>query len=295
MNESSAIFNDYVRLTNPEYIFNNQIFIKEIKGSNSLRKSEVMRLDAFSIFLVCRGEMHLNIDYLAYQLKKNMILTLIDLHITENINMSSDFMGYHILVSKDLLSESLRDVRSFPIPMEPMCTQPIKTISDNELKLLLGIIDRMVNYIKNENHVFQQNLVRSELNIFVFEIIAILVKNARATISKSDLNRKDKIIGEFIRLLLQNFKEKHKVSFYSNKLHITPEYLSKIMKVFSGKTVNKWICDALVAEAKILLRRPRVTVQQVADILNFSDQSSFSKFFKKHTGKSPLEYKNSLN
>jgi AraC-like DNA-binding protein len=48
----------------------------------------------------------------------------------------------------------------------------------------------------------------------------------------------------------------------------------------------------LLTEAKILLRKPDATVKQVADELNFGDQSSFGKFFKKHTGLTPVEYKN---
>lgn len=51
------------------------------------------------------------------------------------------------------------------------------------------------------------------------------------------------------------------------------------MKSFSGKTVNQWISEALMREAEISLRNPDLTIQQVADMLNFSDQSSFGKFF----------------
>jgi AraC-like DNA-binding protein len=46
-----------------------------------------------------------------------------------------------------------------------------------------------------------------------------------------------------------------------------------------------------MTEAKILLRNPSLSIQQIADQLNFSDQSSFGKFFKKHHRMSPLEYR----
>ncbi|WP_233552114.1 helix-turn-helix domain-containing protein [Parabacteroides sp. AF48-14] len=49
----------------------------------------------------------------------------------------------------------------------------------------------------------------------------------------------------------------------------------------------------LIVEAKILLKAPQATVQQVADVLHFSDQSTFGKFFKKHMGISPMEYRKS--
>ena len=64
-----------------------------------------------------------------------------------------------------------------------------------------------------------------------------------------------------------------------------------LTKSFSGKTVNQWISEALIRESEILLRNPDLTIQQVADMLNFSDQSSFGKFFKKHRDISPLAFK----
>ena len=60
----------------------------------------------------------------------------------------------------------------------------------------------------------------------------------------------------------------------------------------TGKSANKWIDESLIVEAKILLKTPDITVQRVADLLNFSDQSTFGKFFKKHVGLSPMELGN---
>ena len=61
----------------------------------------------------------------------------------------------------------------------------------------------------------------------------------------------------------------------------------------TGKSANKWIDESLIVEAKILLKTPDITVQRVADLLNFSDQSTFGKFFKKHVGLSPMEFRKS--
>ena len=56
----------------------------------------------------------------------------------------------------------------------------------------------------------------------------------------------------------------------------------------------KWISDALISEAKILLRKPDINIQQISEELHFGEQSSFSKFFKKHTGVTPVEYRNTI-
>jgi AraC-like DNA-binding protein len=49
-----------------------------------------------------------------------------------------------------------------------------------------------------------------------------------------------------------------------------------------------------VEEASRLLRDPELTLQQIAEELSFSDQSSFGKFFKKHSGMTPMKYRQSL-
>lgn len=106
-----------------------------------------------------------------------------------------------------------------------------------------------------------------------------------------ELSNREQIIGRFLELLSKHSKERHEVTFYAQELCITPEYLTRILKSFSGKTTNQWIDNALMTEAKIMLRDPQLNIQQIADQLNFSDQSSFGKFFKKNSGKSPLEYR----
>jgi AraC-like DNA-binding protein len=107
------------------------------------------------------------------------------------------------------------------------------------------------------------------------------------------LSRKEELLDGFLQLLTKHVREYHVVTFYAEKLFITPQYLSLILRELTGRSANKWIDDALITEAKILLKTPLATIQQVADTLNFSDQSTFGKFFKKHIGMSPMEYRKS--
>ena len=99
----------------------------------------------------------------------------------------------------------------------------------------------------------------------------------------------------FRHLLHQHCREQHEVSFYAEQLCVTPDYLSKVMRNFSGRSAVKWINHSLIMEAKILLRKPEMTIQTIAETLHFSDQSAFGKFFKKHTGMSPLSYRKGKN
>ena len=89
----------------------------------------------------------------------------------------------------------------------------------------------------------------------------------------------------------QHDKVQHNLKFYADTLFITPKYLIHAIKNASGKSPGKLIDEAIVEEAKLLLKETNLSIASVAEELHFSDQASFSKFFKKHTGLSPLSYR----
>jgi len=67
-----------------------------------------------------------------------------------------------------------------------------------------------------------------------------------------------------------------------------------MVKKLTGKTAGKYIDDLVIVEAKNLLRDPSLTIAQIADLLYFSDQFFFSKFFKRYTGITPSDYRKSV-
>ena len=92
-------------------------------------------------------------------------------------------------------------------------------------------------------------------------------------------------------LLLENCRKHRDVNFYAQKLCITADYLSKLVREYDGQSALKWISNAVITEAKILLRQPDYSIYQIALELNFPDQSTFGKFFKRNTGMTPVQYK----
>lgn len=89
-----------------------------------------------------------------------------------------------------------------------------------------------------------------------------------------------------------HYKTEHSVPFYARQMNITPQYLTSIIKAQTGRTVNNFICEMLYSEARNLLALSEFSIQQIATELHFSDQASFSKFFKRWAGISPLEFRN---
>lgn len=103
-------------------------------------------------------------------------------------------------------------------------------------------------------------------------------------------NRQEETFCKFKMLVNENCCQHRSIPFYADKLALSPHYLSTIIAKVSGRSVMYWINRATLIQAKVLLQNKDMLVCEVADRLNFPNQSAFSFFFKRETGMSPSEY-----
>jgi AraC-like DNA-binding protein len=104
-------------------------------------------------------------------------------------------------------------------------------------------------------------------------------------------NRTDELFNHFLVLLREHCGSERSVEFYASKMGITPKYLSLILKKKSGRNASKLIDEAVVYEAKRLLKYSGLSIREIATKLNFASQSFFGKYFKQRVGVSPSRYK----
>jgi len=99
------------------------------------------------------------------------------------------------------------------------------------------------------------------------------------------------LLKKFIQLVNNYYLEKRTIEEYAELLHITPNHLSQTIKSASGKNALTFINERILTEAKSLIHYTDFDMAQVAWQLNFSDPANFGKFFKRHAGITPLEYR----
>jgi AraC family transcriptional activator of pobA len=103
------------------------------------------------------------------------------------------------------------------------------------------------------------------------------------------------LFTKFRQLLAKNYMNERKLDFYAAQLFVLPKSLSAAIKKHTGKSAGKWIDDAVMLEAKVLLQNKTLTVSQISGMLNFSEQSVFGKFFRANSGISPVAYRNQFS
>ena len=85
------------------------------------------------------------------------------------------------------------------------------------------------------------------------------------------------------------------VQYFAEKLHLSPKYLSTMLKTLTGQTAQQFIHDKLIAIAKEQLSITDLSVSEIAYHLGFEHMQSFSKLFKSKTSFTPLEFRKSFN
>ncbi|NDV66601.1 AraC family transcriptional regulator [Bacteroides sp. 224] len=276
-------------------IYNDEVIVIDAADPEMKKNSPKelpVRLEAYSAIFVCKGEVTLTMDYLPYRVTQNMVLELSDKHMLNAISVSHDAKGYYVVLSKSLFRELFTQV--FTLPKDYIVYRrftPLQKFDPKDFQMLVDIIIRLQQNIRRKDHIFYRGMIMNEVGNFVMELADISMKKMSLSKTVHRLGHNEELAMKFMQLIVKHGKEWNEVSQYSTELCVTPVYLSRAIKAVSGRTVMDWINEARVSEAKILLRCRENSIQDVSEELHFSDQSAFGKFFKKHTGMSPLEYR----
>jgi len=170
-------------------------------------------------------------------------------------------------------------------------------LSEKEEKTINGIIEN----IQQEYH--------SNIDKFSKQIIITHLENLlsysdrfynRQFITREKTNHQ---ILERLEKLLTNYfssddlitKGLPTVQFVSDKLNVSPKYLSSLLRVLTGQNTQQHIHDKLIEKAKEKLSTTNLSISEIAYELGFEHLQSFSKLFKNMTNVSPLEFRQSFN
>lgn len=241
-----------------------------------------------TVAIICiRGMMKGYVNLKAYCTEAPCLFIILPDQILQYESLSDDFSGLFIVMSKRFVTNLFLNIQErFPLLIS-VHNNPWIPLNKEELK-------SMVDY-----YLMLQKTVRMKDNPHRTEIVKHLIQaffyGSSYQYHKIPDNKKrtkqETIVENFLNHVQANYKEFRGLEFYADKLCLTPKYLSKVVKENSGNSANEWINNYVVLEAKALLKSTNMTIQQISDELNFSSQSFFGKYFKRHVGVSPQKYR----
>ena len=245
------------------------------------------------IFYCQRGSVEVSLEGCHYHIKPGdvyiyMASTLVHLlhksEDAEGIMVEVDFYYILPIVNKVINVESQLFMRKNP------CVSLSGEQCAHFEYLLNNLWDRINAEDCQKENVQYQHLIKSMGQTICYEILNMYFTNQ--PLQPLQQGKKDVVFQNFMLSLFRFYRKERDVSFYARMQHITPRYFSAIIKEKTGDSALQWIVRMVITEAKQLLEESDLSIEEIADQLNFPTQSFFGKYFKQYVGVSPKEYRN---
>ncbi|MDH6252445.1 AraC family transcriptional activator of pobA [Chryseobacterium sp. H1D6B] len=169
-------------------------------------------------------------------------------------------------------------------------------LSDKEKAIILSVYQIMEQELNNGVDEFSQEVIIAQIELMLSYVNRFYKRQfiTRKTVNSDILEKTESIMDDYL-----NQKTLHlgvpTVQYLSDQLHISPGYLSDMLRSLIGKNTKQYIHEKLIEKAKERLTNTELTVSEIAYELGFEHPQSFSKLFKIKTDMSPLEFKNSFH
>lgn len=171
-------------------------------------------------------------------------------------------------------------------------TTPCLQLDDSEWSSINHTLEEIFTEGRSgREDLFSAEIMYSLFRALAYRISRVIDDRMKTRKETPSLPRHTAYFNAFIEELSHNYMQERSVGFYAERLHLTPKYLTTLLRTTTGRTATQWIDDYVVLEAKNLLKYSSMNIQEVAYYLHFPNQSFFGKYFKQHTGMTPSAYR----
>ncbi|MBQ9363518.1 MAG: helix-turn-helix transcriptional regulator [Bacteroidaceae bacterium] len=284
---------------------NEKIRIRQLDATNDKNilgaETDVVQIARTACFICTRGGGKILLNGIEHTVEADSLTVYFPYSVLHIIEKTPDLGGIIVSCNLETIQPLLYKVSDFN-GLFLIRQHPYTKLMPHQMKMLTTYTNLLSDIIKQLD-VEEKNLqemrsktireaIRQQIellgNSFMLGIVSCYAHYALRSISR---NRKDDVMQKFITQLYQSYKQEHDVSYYAEAQFLTCRYFSTIIKEKTGKTPSEWIVAALLGETKRLLTSSSKTIKEIAQELNFPNQSYFGKWFKNLVGCSPLEYK----
>lgn len=244
------------------------------------------------IFVFClSGECTFFLNLAEYKIKAHDFITVPPGSILQFQDRSDDYKSYVILFSSGFLT-SIDLVRGALFFSTTVGEYPVLSLGNEEALLLRDYCDLLQRIFYRRKLDAEPVVIRHMLISLFYSVSGIYLHRFK-TKEVTTFNRQEEIYHRLCKLIMEHYKTQRSVVFYAGLLCLSPRYLTAVVKKVSGRLVSQMIERVVIMDAKLQLKSTDRTVQQIADDLNFSNPSFFGKFFKRYTGLTPKQYRES--
>ncbi len=251
----------------------------------------------YGAIMICRqGSARIRVNFDAWQLYPGAVISLFPNDVVLVSDMVDDSQsGQPFQV--EMLQYNLSLLREASLQLEQTVYSSLREDRCRQDKpVVTNIIDSMFRLLKiyfdQKECTCLSQLVLLQLKAFFVGFHEYLERNPEKRPDEVKSRRVRELFNQFMHLMEQRFRESRDVNDYASHLNISAKYLTNISRMVTGHTPKTIIDQYTILQIKNQLRMNRQSIKEIAWEYHFSDVSFFCRYFKKHTGITPLEFRN---
>ena len=244
----------------------------------------------YEILWITKGNSNQNIDYKNYTISEDTLFFISpsQLHLFEKWE---NIEGFVVLFTEQFFLQIFQNKNIlFELSyLDNLHENPFLQLKKEDINTIQPVIDLLCDECKS----IEQSTET------VQALLLILLRRIQKLFSIKSHQKNNKyqivIFKQFKNLVELNFAKNIPISQYASLLNISAHQLNSFAKATSGKTTTEIIKERVVLEAQQLLHFSEFTISQIAYKLGFEDSSYFARYFKKHIGLSPQDFRKTLS
>lgn len=250
------------------------------------------KLTFTSAVLCCKGSIKATVNRHEYVVGSNDVLIVQSGSIVEFLSGSDDLkiiaMAFEDKCNDDLFNGSAMNANSYIMHRS---VPVLMHLDDDEMQRQMRLYKEIRQFYSSVDVAYRSEVVKGYLFVSAASFLSKLGESGGQEDVLYEGSRENELYLQFMDDLQVYGSKERMVSFYADRCCVSPKYFSRMIHLASGKTPIQLIKERVIVEAKVLLNSTDMSIQQIAEALNFPNDSFFCRYFKQEVKMSPLKYR----
>lgn len=245
-----------------------------------------------AIILCERGCVRIKIEFTDFTIHEGESITLFPTDLVQLDNVSDDFSAMVLSYSDNMLREASMHMEESiysALRKDRVCSE--KRIVDNLIRPMFHIIK---HFFSIEDSKATEEIVLLQMKSFFLGFADFIQRHPERRLKESNSQRTNELFSNFMKTLEHEYAVSRDVQYFADRLFITRKYLAIIVKKKTDKTPKQIIDEYVMTQLKLCLRNTNDSIRQIASNFNFTDDSLMIRYFKAHTGLTPVQYRRNI-
>lgn len=273
--------------TEKNFLNQHGLLIATVESDSSLLYDIEYHIPNVVVVLCEQGTARFDYDFTPLVIRRGDIFIGLPGHVIRMREVSDDYRIRVISISDDFCSKARNtNLSLYTDTFGVNCDHAVNHLTDEHYARMCDAFN-MMQMVSQVGKKWKENMM-----LYTFLTIIMLHHESCSDKISSERKPAPSLSVRFQEAVVKHYRESSDVDFYARMFGLSPKYFSYLIKSEIGIAPKRWINNYIAMQAKtMLIKRSDLNIQQVAYLLGFKEQTSFTRFFKSYVGVSPREYR----